>query len=46
MAQFRPTCRQCFMEKGISILLEERNGELVCPKNPNHKTVDDVLVCG
>jgi len=44
MVKFKPHCRQCFIEKGITILLEERNGELVCPINSNHKYKDDVQV--
>lgn len=45
MVVFRPTCRQCYHEKGITVLLEERQkGEWVCPKDPRHKTKDDVEV--
>ncbi|NYZ79966.1 hypothetical protein H0N95_01800 [Candidatus Micrarchaeota archaeon] len=45
MAQFRPTCRQCFLEKGLTILLiEGSNDEWHCPVNPRHTTIDDVQV--
>ncbi len=45
MAEFRPTCRQCFLERGQTILLEKVNGEWVCPVNPKHKTkFDDVQI--
>ena len=44
MARFIPTCRQCFLEKGQTVLLEEANGKLVCPKNPKHETKNDVRV--
>jgi len=44
MVEFKPYCRQCFIEKGISVKLIERNGELVCPNNPNHKYKNDVQV--
>lgn len=44
MAKFKPHCRHCFIERGQSILLEEKNGELTCPINPNHKYRNDVQV--
>ncbi|MBI1973750.1 hypothetical protein HYS54_02965 [Candidatus Micrarchaeota archaeon] len=44
MVQFKPTCRQCFIEKGQSIPLVEQDGKMVCPENAAHETRQDVEV--
>lgn len=46
MVQFQKTCRECFIEKGQSILLkQDANGNYFCPVNPRHKAPeDDVMV--
>ena len=45
MVTFRPTCRQCFLERGQTILLVEGNhGEWTCPVDSRHVTNDDVEV--
>ncbi|GEM_PF-2516594 len=41
MAVFRPTCRQCYIERGQTILLDEAG---VCPVNLAHRTIDDIVV--
>lgn len=44
MADFRMTCRQCFVERGQSILLKDTEKGWVCPVNSNHQTIFDVEV--
>lgn len=45
MTDFRMTCRQCFMERGQSILLEKKdNGDWVCPVNKSHHTINDIEI--
>jgi len=44
MTDFRRTCRQCFIERGQTILLVKQGDKWVCPVNPEHKTNDDIQV--
>ena len=43
MAKFVPTCRQCFLTTGQTIVLIEDNGRYLCPRDPTHVTKDDVM---
>ncbi len=44
MVEFKPFCRQCFLEKGISVPMIKKGDEWVCPNNPNHKFKKDIVV--
>lgn len=43
MVNFKYACRQCFCERGHVILMNEKEGEIVCPVNPEHKWKEDVM---
>jgi len=46
MSEFRKSCRQCFTEKGQTILLVQDpfTQEWVCPKDQRHKWKEDIIV--
>ncbi|MCD6522938.1 MAG: hypothetical protein J7K68_04260 [Candidatus Diapherotrites archaeon] len=41
MAEFKPTCPKCFIEKGYTVLLRKDGEVFQCPNNPKHRFVLD-----